>query len=295
MTNRNIFAVALWMSGALLSFSATAVAVRALARTLSVFEILSFRSAAGVAILLSLGAIRPALRPGLRPHRLALHLVRNVVHFASTYAWTLSITLLPLATVFALEFTGPAWVGILAVAILHEKMTASRLIAIVVGFVGVLVILRPGISTLQPASFIVLGAAFGFALTAVATKLLTRTESTFSILLLMNLIQLPLYLLGAERAFWLKLTASQALPLGALCVGGLLSHFCLTNAYRHGDAIMVVPLDFLRIPLIAFVGWKLYGEPLDPFVLFGSLIIIGGIAWNLREEARFAPAMGRPK
>jgi len=99
-----------------------------------------------------------------------------------------------------------------------------------------------------------------------------------------------LNLAGVRGAFWLKVDAVHVLPLAGICICGLLSHFCLTNAYRHGDAIMVVPLDFLRIPLIALVGWRLYGEALDPFVLVGSLIIIGGILWNLRSEAKVRPA-----
>jgi drug/metabolite transporter (DMT)-like permease len=278
------------MSGALLSFSATAVAVRALAPVLSVFEMLSVRNAAGVAILLGLALARPALRPSLKPRRLPLHLVRNVVHFAGTYGWTLGVTLLPLATVFALEFTTPAWVGLFAVLILREELRTSRLVAIVLGFVGVLIILRPGSATLQPASFNVLGSAIAFALTAIATKKLTRTESTYAILFFMNLIQLPLNLAGISGAFWTRLDLSHALPLAGICLGGLLSHLCLTNAYRSGDAIMVVPLDFLRIPLIALVGWWLYREALDPFVFIGSLCIIGGIVWNLRTEARVSPA-----
>jgi drug/metabolite transporter (DMT)-like permease len=290
VTQRNILVVVLWMGGALFSFSATAVAVRALSSTFSVFEILAMRNAAGVLILLALALGKPHLRPHLKPRRFGLHLARNVVHFAATYAWTLGVTLLPLATVFALEFTTPAWVALLAVLLLSERMDAARLVAIVLGFIGVVVILRPGLGTLQPASFIVLGAAVGFALTAVATKKLVLTESTFAILFFMNLIQLPMNLVGASGAFWLKIGAAQWVPLAGICIGGLLSHFCLTNAYRHGDAIMVVPLDFLRIPLIAVVGWQLYGEALDPFVLIGSLIIIAGILWNLRSEARARPA-----
>jgi drug/metabolite transporter (DMT)-like permease len=278
------------MSGALLSFSTTAVSVRALAPVLSVFEMLSLRNAAGVVILLGAALVRPDLRRELVPRRTSLHLLRNAVHFAATYAWTLGVTLLPLANVFALEFTTPAWVGLLAVLILGERMSASRFVAIGLGFVGVLVILRPGVGAFDPASFIVLGSALGFALTAIATKKLTRTESTFAILFFMNLMQLPLNLAGVEAAFWTKLDASHVLPIAGLCLGGLLSHLCLTNAYRHGDATMVVPLDFLRIPLIAVVGWQLYGEPLDPFVLLGSLCIIGGIAWNLRAESRARPA-----
>jgi drug/metabolite transporter (DMT)-like permease len=277
------------MSGALVSFSTTAVAVRALARSLSVFEMLSLRNAAGVLILLAAALLRPDLRGHLVPRRPLLHLGRNLVHFAATYAWTLGVTLLPLASVFALEFTSPAWVGLLAVLLLRERMTASRIVAIALGFAGVLIILRPGVEALDPASFVVLGSAFGFALTAIATKKLTRTESTFAILFYMNLIQLPLNLAGADAGFWEKLGPADMLPLAGICLGGLLSHLCLTNAYRHGDAIMVVPLDFLRIPLIALVGWQLYGEALDPFVFLGSLCIIAGIVWNLRDEARAKP------
>src|SRR3954452_14301295 len=98
------------MGGALFSFSATAVAVRALSSTFSVFEMLAMRNAAGALILLALALGKPHLRPHLMPRRFCLHLARNVVHSGATYAWTLGVTLLPLATVFALEFTTPAWV-----------------------------------------------------------------------------------------------------------------------------------------------------------------------------------------
>src|SRR5215212_2629797 len=244
------------MAGALVSFSATAVAVRALARTLALFEILALRNAAGIAILVALALPQQALRASFRPRRFPLHLTRNLIHFAATYAWALGVTLLPLATVFALEFTAPAWVALLAVLFLHERMTATR------------------------------AAALGFAATAIATKTLTATETTFSILLWMNLIQLPLNLLGSAPAFWTRLDAAHLWPVVGVCVGGLSSHWCLTNAYRHGEAIMVVPLDFLRLPLIAVVAWLLYGEALDVFVFLGSAIIIFGIILNLRAEAR---------
>ncbi|MCB5174136.1 DMT family transporter [Microvirga lenta] len=284
--HRSILAVVFWMSGALLSFSASAVAVRALSPTFSVFEILFVRNAAGVVVLLAFALARPELRPGLKPRRFGMHLARNVLHFAGTDAWAFSITLLPLATVFALEFTTPAWVALLAIPLLHERMNRGRLAAVVLGFGGVLVILRPGLETLQPASLLVLAVAFTFALVAIMTKRLTRTESTFSILFFMNLMQLPMNLLGVSGAFWQRMELSQTLPFIGICAGGLLSHYCLTNAYRHGDASMVVPLDFLRIPLIAVVGWQLYGEPLDPFVFIGSACIIVGILYSLRFEAQ---------
>jgi drug/metabolite transporter (DMT)-like permease len=284
--HRSILAVVLWMSGALLAFSATAIAVRALAPTFSIFEMLAVRNAAGVLILLALALVKPELRPGLKPRRFKLHLARNVIHFAATDGWAFGLTLLPLATVFALEFTTPAWVALLAIPLLNETMTRGRLVAVVLGFVGILIILRPGMETLQPASFLMLGVAFCFALVAIMTKRLTMTESTFSILFFMNLLQLPMNLLGVSRAFWLQVQPSHVVPFAGICLGGLLSHYCLTNAYRWGDATMVVPLDFLRIPLIAFVGWQFYGEPLDPYVFLGSVCIIVGLLYSLHREAK---------
>ncbi|HEX2135774.1 MAG TPA: EamA family transporter, partial [Microvirga sp.] len=169
MPRHSILAVVFWMTGALLSFSATAVAVRALAPSFSVFEILSIRNAAGVVILLAFALVEPGLRAGLRPRRFTTHLVRNVLHFAGTDGWTYSLTLLPLATVFALEFTSPALVAVLAIPLLHERMTIGRLVAVVFGFAGVLIILRPGVETLQPASLLMLGVALAFALVAIMT------------------------------------------------------------------------------------------------------------------------------
>ena len=152
VTQRNVLTVVLWMAGALVSFSATAVAVRALARTLALFEILALHNAAGIAILVALALPQPALRASFRPRRFVLHLTRNLIHFAATYGWALGVTLLPLATVFALEFTAPAWVALLAVLFLHERMTATRAASIGLGFAGVLVVLRPGLETLQAAT-----------------------------------------------------------------------------------------------------------------------------------------------
>ena len=286
MTQPNATAVVLWMTGALLSFSATAVSVRALSKSIGIFDILACRSLAGMLILLALALVSPASRADLRPRRVRLHLMRNLVHFGGTYAWAVGVTLLPLTTVFALEFTTPAWVALLAVVMLGERMTTSRAGSILCGLIGTLVILRPGFETLQMASLVVLASALAFAVTTIATKKLTATESTFSILLWMNVMQLPLNLAGSDVGFWMRLDAAHIWPLLGLCIGGLVSHVCLTNAYRHGDATMVVPLDFLRVPLIALVGWQVYGEVVEPFVVLGTVVVVAGLVWNLQAEAR---------
>src|SRR5262249_38977653 len=191
------------------------------------------------------------------------------------------------------EFTMPAWTALLAALFLNERLTPSRIGAVVLGFIGVLVIIRPGLESFRPAAFLVLAAAFGYAITLTATKRLTATQTTFGIVLWMTWMLLRMTLAGSAPLFWLKLGTAQILPMIGLGAAGLASHYCLSNAFRAGEATLVVPLDFMRIPLIALVGWSLYGEPLDAFVFAGAGLIISGVLWNLRAEtARPAKARG---
>ena len=285
MITSKLVRVVLWMIGALLSFSVMAVSIRELSRGgLSIFEILAIRSGVALVVLLVLLAVRKDLRVHAKPRRMGLNLFRNVVHYASQFSWALSLTMLPLAMVFALEFTMPAWTALLAVWFLHERLTPSRLGVVVLGLIGVLVILRPGIADFNPAAILVLLAAFGYAITMITTKQLTVTETNFGIIFWMAVIQFPLSLIGSDPAVFMHLETRHILPAMGVGIAGLTSHFCLSNAFRSGDATLVVPLDFMRIPLIAVVGWAFYGEQLDIFVLLGALIIVAGVLWNLRSE-----------
>jgi drug/metabolite transporter (DMT)-like permease len=280
------------MGGALLSFCVMAVSIRELAsRGFSIFEILGIRSAVALVLLASAALLQPTLRAQVRLKQIKLHLVRNVIHYVAQYAWALGLTLLPLATVFSLEFTMPAWTALLAAWLLHEKITPSRIGVVVFGIVGVLVILRPGIASINPAVFLVLAAALGFAIVMISTKQLTKTETTFAIIFWMSVIQLPLSLAGSDFSVFLHIQTSHILPIIGVGIAGTSSHYCLSNAFRSGDATLVVPLDFMRIPLIAVVGWAFYGESLDIFVLLGALIIIAGVLWNLRSEAKPLPPL----
>jgi drug/metabolite transporter (DMT)-like permease len=288
---RQILVVVAWMTGTLLSFSVMAVAVRGLSGSLSILEILSVRAAVSLLIVLAVMAVRPQLRHDINRRRLGLHALRNVIHFSAQYLWAWSLVLLPLATVFALEFTMPAWTILLAPFFLGEFMTRSRFGAVVLGIAGVLVIVRPGMETFQPAALMVLVAAFGYAMQIIATKKLTVTDSTFAIVFWMNVIQLALGVAGAGVTFVGKIGWDLVPVIAALGTAGLFAHYCMTNAFRAGDASLVVPLDFLRIPLIAVVGWWLYSEPLDLFVFAGAGLIISGILWNLHSEARGSVAV----
>ena len=290
---RDLGRVVAWMGGALVFFSLMAVSVRELHGALSVFEILALRSLGGIALLAAWAGLVPGA-PGLKaigwPVPLRLHLARNMVHVVAQACWAFGLTLLPLATVFALEFTAPAWATLLAVLFLGERATAGRIGGLALGFLGVLVVLRPGAETFRADALVVLAAALGFAIALVLTKRMTATIGVLTILFWMQAMQLPMNL-GAHLALsggalpWQGLGLAQAPMAAALCVSGLMAQVCVTSAFRHGDAATVVPLDFLRIPLIAVVGVALYGEPFDGLVLLGAAITGAGILWNLRDAA----------
>ncbi len=282
------------MTGALLSFSAMAVSVRALAGSLSVMEILALRAGLGLIVMAAFALTRADLRATILTRHLRLHFFRNAVHVGSSYLWASSLLLIPMAMTFALEFTTPAWTLLLATPVLGERLTASRIGAVVLGLLGVLVILRPGLATVQLGALLALAGAFGFAVTLIATKKLTRTDSPFAIVFWMMAIQLPLALAVSDPLFMTRLDMPQLPAVIGIGLSGLASHYCLTQAFRSGDAGVVVPLDFMRIPLIAVIGWWLYGERLDGFVFVGAGFIITGILWNLRSEAARAAAAAKP-
>ena len=158
--------------------------------------------------------------------------------------------------------------------------------ALIVCSVGVLVVLRPGLDSFQPAALLVVFGALLFAVTAILTKKLIETETTFSIIFWMNLIQFPLNLAGSDPTFIFRIDAPMIPPLIGIAVAALSIHYCLTNAFRYGDAMIVIPMDFLRVPLIALIGWMLYGVHLDAFVFAGAMLIIAGVLWNVRAEAQ---------
>ncbi len=286
MAAPNLALVVFWMTGALLSFSVSAISIRGLKDTMTIPEILAIRTGFGLIVMVVIALTVPSLRAYLKPRRMPMHLWRNGTHLVGQYFWAWGVTLLPLATVFALEFTMPMWVALLAIPLLGEKLTPSRIGSVVFGLLGVLVIVRPGLSGFQPAALLVLVAALGYALSVIATKQLTANVSVFAIIFWMNLIQFPITLAASDPLFVLRIDGSNWLAALGMGVAGLSSHYCLTKAFHYGDATVVVPIDFLRIPLIALVGWMFYGEGLDVFVFAGAALIVVGVLWNLRDESR---------
>ena len=280
------------MAGWLTLMLVIAVAGREAARELSVFQLMEMRSVIGMALLWPLLRAAGGLK-SLKTQRLREHALRNGVHYAAQYAWFAALTMIPLAQVVAIEFTMPIWIVMLAAIFLHERITAWKVLAVALGLLGVGLIVRPSSSGLSPGQLVALAAALGFAISVTMVKSLTRTDSATTIMFWMLVVQ---SLLGLGPALWLWRWPSPTVWAWVLLVAfcGTYSHYCMARALRHADASVVMPMDYLRVPLTALAGWLLYAERMDLLTVAGTALILGGNLLNLRGVGPSRPA-ARPE
>ncbi|MTD99806.1 EamA family transporter [Paracoccus sp. YIM 132242] len=275
------------MALAMASFIAMSVGSRELAATLSIRQVLFFRALVGLFVILAVGrSLFPEVR---RAARFRLHLWRNLVHFTAQYFWTVGVVLLPLASVFALEFTMPIWVTLFAWLLLKERLSGPRLLASAGGFLGVMVIVRPGFGMVDPAAILVLVAAAGYGLSMILVKQLTHHASPGAIVVWMILIQLPLGLIAALTD-WRPVALTDVPWMLLAGMGALSAHYGMAQALRRLDASVLVPIDFLRVPLAALVGYALYAEAIDLWVFLGGGIILLSNFQAMMAERRRAVA-----
>ncbi len=276
----------LWMSGAIVSFSALAVAGRAVSLDHDTFELMLFRSVIGIGIVVTFAGYFGTLSQ-ISFDRIGLHATRNLCHFAGQNLWFYALTLLPLAHLFALEFTSPIWVMILAAALLGEKITKVRAGTALLGFIGVIFVARPDLGGIQTGTVIATLAAIGFAGSAIATKLLTKSASITCILFWLTVMQAAFGLITAGFDGDIAFPNQRSLPwILVIAMCGLAAHFCLTKALTLAPASIVMPVDFLRLPVIAVIGMVFYNEPIVIWVFIGGSLIFLANLMNIRAEAR---------
>ena len=283
MTPNQTLRGALWMLGAVLCFAAMAIAVRSLQRHMGSFEIVFLRSLGMLAITLAM--LPRAGVATIRTTRFQLHLWRNLIHFLGQVLWVYSIGALALATVFAIEFTMPVWTAILAALFLGERLTQPRLVQLGLGLVGVLIILRPGAGSFHPAALAMILGSLCYASSFIFTKRLTSTDNALAVLFWMSVVQTPISLVAAIPD-WVTPVLADAPWIAGIGAGAFTAHYCMTQAMRLVDAMVVVPIDFIRLPLIAVVGALAYGEAFDPLVIAGAAIIFAGTYYSLSRERR---------
>ena len=275
---------ALWMIGAMISFSLMAISGRELAPELNTFEIMFFRSLIGLVIVIVIGFFVGTLRQ-IKTDRIGLHVLRNTAHFTGQNLWFLAVAFIPFSQLFALEFSTPLWVALLAPIFIGEALTRRRILSVGIGFSGVLIVARPDLSQLDPAISAAIACAICFACSLMATKKLTNDQSITCILFWLTLMQLGMGLVAVV------LTGDLFMPQGieniwVITVGicGLTAHFCITKALALAPAIVVIPLDFLRLPLISLIGFLAYDEAFEWTVVVGAILIFAAVFVNLQAE-----------
>ena len=280
--NKNILGT-IWMLGFILNITITAICIRELSFKYSSFEIQNFRNIFSIIIILIFFKARNNVH--LTTFQLKNNFIRNIFHFIGQSAWTWGLTVLPLAVVFSLEFTMPIWATIIAIIIFKEKITLNKILFLILGLLGTWIILLPDTKYIGIYNIIVLFSAITYAIAHNFTKKLTSTDSIISILFYMAIIQLPFSLIGSFIVDDLHYNIAKEMPLIILLtITSLLAHYCLSSALKNSEASVVLPIDYIRLPLIIFIGWYYYDEIISSNVFIGSLLIISGVIVFLNKD-----------
>ncbi len=280
------FRAALMMIGTVASFTAMAVAAREASTELSAVEILFYRSVSGIFIVVAIGAVTGTLST-INTRNFGLQCIRNICQLWGTVFWLFAISAISFAQVFTFEFTTPLWTTVLASLFLGERLTTSRVATAIAGFVGIVVVARPGLVEISPGVLAAIFCAVGFAGSAVATRKLVHNASVTNILFWM-VFMLALFaaaIAGHDGVIAIP-TWSVIDSLIVVSVSGVAAHYFLSSALSLAPAVVVMPMDFLRLPVIAIIGALFYDELLESPVLIGAAIILIANFINVRIETR---------
>jgi len=264
-------------------FSSMNAMIRHVSSELHPLEIVFFRSLFGFVAMMpwllrqGLGVLRTR-RPGLIGFR-------TLLGFISMATWFSALAIVPLGNAVALGFTAPLFAAVAAVFVLHEVIRARRITALVVGFGGMLIILRPGVQSIGTGEVMVVVSALAMALSVITMKVLTRTEQVGSLVVYQTMLTTPIALVpalfvwtwpSAEMWFW-------SIMIGLV---GSTAHMAFTRAFSLADTMYLMPFDYLRLPQVAFLGWILFGEPTDIYTWIGAGVIAVSSVYVAHREAK---------
>jgi drug/metabolite transporter (DMT)-like permease len=273
----------LWMIGGVFCLTSMAIAGKEISLQIDTFEILFFRSVIGVCIILFF-LVKKNLLHEINLKEIRTHLKRNLAHFIGQNLWLYALASITLAEVTSLEFTMPIWIVFFSYLMLNEKLDKYKIISVCIGFIGVLITVRPDIETLNLGLIAAAISAIVFALTNIYTRKLTRTESTLTILFFLTSMQLVFGLITSlldgqldmptnENIFWIV----------TIGFAGLGAHYCITTALSLAPPTVVAPIDLLRLPIVVLIGVFFYSEQGDIFIYFGASLIIFANWLNLKK------------
>jgi drug/metabolite transporter (DMT)-like permease len=274
---------ALWMCAAATAFALMITLVRHLTEGLHPLQVVFLRTAFGLVAMLPW-----LLRQGigvLRTSRLRLHLLRALIGIFAMIGWFTTLSLMPLAEATALSFTAPIFTSVLAVLLLGEVMRLRRWSATVIGFLGAVIILRPGVEAIEPAALLAVATAAIWASSTILIKVMARTESAGAITTYMVLLTTPMTLLAALFV-WQHPSLEQLGWAALLGAAGSTGHFCMSRALATADATVVAPLDYLRLPIVALIAFIAFGEVPGIWVWVGGSVIAASSVYIAQRESR---------
>jgi drug/metabolite transporter (DMT)-like permease len=281
----------LWMTFACLCFAGMNVIIRQLSIDLHPFQVVFFRNLGGLAFMLP-WLVHSGVS-ALRTDHQRYYLGRSFLGFLSMLTWFYALALMPLAEATALSFTSPLFATIFAVLLLHEVVRGRRWTATAVGFVGAMIILRPGMTDLGVAHALVLGSSALAGINAILVKQLTRSESANAIVTYMTLYILPMSLVPALFV-WVTPPLHTVPLIVALGLLATLGHQAMTRAFVATDTSVVMSFDYGRLPFVALIAWLVFGEVPDLWTWVGAAVIVGASAYIAHREAANARALARP-
>ena len=271
---------AIWMVLGGISLILLAIVIRDIQDKFDVLQMIFLRSVVSFLIILP-WALRQK-REDIKTQRLTLHIFRNSIHYLGNVGWFIGVTLVTLADLQALQFTVPLFTIIMAAVFLKERVGSHRWIATALGFLGALIIIRPGFVELSTGTIAVVLSAVFYAASQTSTKALSDTDSPNAILLYMSVIFIPVSAIPAIYV-WVMPDWSDTLPILLLGVFGYIAHACIIRAFAAADASFVMPFDFVRLPIAAALGFFLYTEWPDIWVWIGGATIFAStyyITWR---------------
>ena len=271
-----------WMIAAAGALTAMAICIRYLP-TYSVLLMIFLRNVINL-VLMTPSMVRQG-KAIFRTERLGTHAIRNAFLYGGNVAWFFGVTKISLADVAALQFTSPLFTAIIAAALLGERIGGHRMVAILVGFAGALIIIRPGIIPLNIGTLSILLAAFLYSCAHVVTKLLSNTESGSTVVFYMSVTILIYSAIPAAFVWQTPAWADMPAMIG-LGITGYATHYCITRSLAVGDASFVIVFDFMRLPFSVALGWMLFTEVLDAWTAAGALIIFATGYYSTVREAK---------
>jgi drug/metabolite transporter (DMT)-like permease len=272
----------LWMMGAALCFTVMLSLIHPLAEELHPFEIAFLRNI--FAVLFMAPWIWRALPAFRETRNLRLFILRALFSFAAMLLWYYGIPLIPLADAIAINFTSPLWATVFAAVILGEAVRARRWAATMVGFCGVLIVVRPGFEAMTAATAMMLLSSVGWGCQHIALKKLSGMEQVSVIVAMQAILLTPLSFVPALFV-WTTPSWGALGWAAAMAAIGTCAHICLTRAFRAADASAVLPFDFAKMPFAAAIGWFFFAEGVDAWTWAGSAVIVASTAYIARREA----------